>query len=137
MARFKQTPRRSTPGVTLSMLMAAKHAACKSMPITKKKKKPHRYRPGNIARREIRQYQKSTHLLVPQLAFQRVVREIVAEVKPGFRFQPAALGTLQKASEAFLVGLFQDINLCAIHAKRTTIMIKDMRLARRIRGERD
>jgi len=99
-------------------------------------KQPHRWRPGTVALREIRRFQKSTELLIKKLPFQRLVREIAQEIKPDIRFQSSALGALQEASEAFLVGLFEDTNLCAIHAKRTTILVKDMQLARRIRGDR-
>lgn len=98
-------------------------------------KKPHRYRPGTVALREIRRFQKSTELLIRKLPFQRLVREIAEKLHPGIRFESAALGALQEASEAYLVGLFEDTNLCAVHAKRVTIMAKDMQLARRIRGE--
>uniref|UniRef100_A0A803K8C9 Core Histone H2A/H2B/H3 domain-containing protein n=1 Tax=Xenopus tropicalis TaxID=8364 RepID=A0A803K8C9_XENTR len=58
--------------------------------------------------------------------------------RPGttdLRFQSAAIGALQEASEVYLVGPFEDTNLCAIHAKRLTIMAKDIQLARRIHGE--
>ncbi|KAL1278531.1 hypothetical protein QQF64_025204 [Cirrhinus molitorella] len=99
-------------------------------------RKPHRYRPGTVALREIRRYQKSTELLIRKLPFQRLVREIAQDFKTDLRFQSAAIGALQEASEAYLVGLFEDTNLCAIHAKRVTIMPKDIQLARRIRGER-
>lgn len=102
-------------------------------------KKPHRWRPGTVALREIRQYQQSTHLLIRKLPFQRLVREIAQEFTPygeQLRFQISAIAALQEAAEAYLVGLFEDTNLCAIHAKRTTIMPKDLQLARRIRGER-
>ena len=98
-------------------------------------KKPHRYRPGTVALREIRKYQKSTDLLIRKLPFQKVVREIAGEFKSDLRFQSQAVLALQEAAEAYLVGLFEDTNLCAIHAKRVTIMPKDMQLARRIRGE--
>ncbi|KUF90102.1 histone H3 [Phytophthora nicotianae] len=99
-------------------------------------KKPHRYRPGTVALREIRKYQKSTDLLIRKLPFQRLVREIAQDYKTDLRFQSTAILALQEASEAYLVGLFEDTNLCAIHAKRVTIMPKDIQLARRIRGER-
>ena len=98
--------------------------------------KPHRYRPGTVALREIRRYQKSTELLLRKLPFQRLVREIAADFKGDLRFQSSAVFALQEAAEAYLVGLFEDTNLCAIHAKRATIMPKDLQLARRIRGER-
>ena len=97
---------------------------------------PHRYRPGTVALREIRKYQKSTELLIRKLPFQRLVREIAQDFKTDLRFQSSAVLALQEAAEAYLVGLFEDTNLAAIHAKRVTIMPKDIQLARRIRGER-
>jgi len=100
------------------------------------KKKPHRYGPGTASLREIRRYQKSTDLLIRKLPFQRLVREIAQDFKTDLRFQGSAVLALQEAAEAYLVGLFEDTNLCAIHAKRVTIMPKDIQLARRIRGER-
>ena len=106
-------------------------------------RKPHRFRPGTVALKEIRRYQKSTELLIRKLPFQRLVREIVSDHKiitsplcGKVRFQSLAIKALQEASEAYIVGLFEDTNLCAIHAKRVTIMPKDIQLARRIRGER-
>jgi histone H3 len=96
--------------------------------------KPHRFRPGTVALREIRRYQKTTELLIRRQPFQRVVREIAQEMKSDIRFQSSALQALQEAAEAYLVCLFEDTNLCAIHAKRVTIMAKDMQLATRIRG---
>ena len=99
-------------------------------------KRPRRYRPGTLALREIRKFQKSTDLLIRKLPFQRLVREIATNYKSGLRFQIQAVLALQEASEAYLVKLFEDTNLCAIHAKRVTIMPKDLSLARRIRGEK-
>ena len=106
-------------------------------------KKRYRYRPGTVALKQIRRYQKTTELLIRKLPFQRLVREIASGSKVihsplcgKVRFQSAAIMALQEASEAYLVGLFEDSNLCAIHAKRVTIMPKDIQLARRIRGER-
>ncbi|KAL3892472.1 hypothetical protein ACJMK2_004675 [Sinanodonta woodiana] len=122
MARTKQTARKSTGGKAPRKQLATK-AARKSAPATGGVKKPHRYRPGTVALREIRRYQKSTELLIRKLPFQRLVREIAQDFKTDLR-------------EAYLVGLFEDTNLCAIHAKRVTIMPKDIQLARRIRGER-
>ena len=92
--------------------------------------------PGTVALREIRKYQKSTELLIRKLPFQRLVREIAQDFKTDLRFQSSAVLALQEAAEAYLVGLFEDTNLAAIHAKRVTIMPKDIQLARRIRGER-
>ena len=106
-------------------------------------KKHYRYRPGTVALKQIRQYQKSTELLIRKLPFQRLVREIAGDSQiitsplcGKVRFQSTAVMALQEAAEAYLVGLFEDTNLCAIHAKRVTIMPKDIQLARRIRGER-
>ncbi|CAB3996774.1 Histone H3 [Paramuricea clavata] len=133
MARTKQTARKSTGGKAPRKTLATK-AARKSAPATGGVKKPHRYRPGTVALREIRRYQKSTELLIRKLPFQRLVREIAQDFKTDLRFQSSAVMALQEASEAYLVGLFEDTNLCAIHAKRVTIMPKDIQLARRIRG---
>ncbi|XP_058986126.1 histone H3-like centromeric protein cpar-1 [Musca domestica] len=135
MARTKQTARKSTGGKAPRKQLATK-AARKSAPATGGVKKPHRFRPGTVALREIRRYQKSTELLIRKLPFQRLVREIAQDFKTDLRFQSSAVMALQEASEAYLVGLFEDTNLCAIHAKRVTIMPKDIQLARRIRGER-
>jgi histone H3 len=114
----------------------ATKAGRKSPPFTGGIKKPHRWRPGTVALRQIRKYQKSTDLLIRKLPFQRLVREIAADFKNDLRFQSTAILALQEAAEAYLVSLFEDTNLCAIHAKRVTIMPKDIQLARRIRGER-
>ncbi|PQE11936.1 histone H3-like centromeric cse-4 protein [Rutstroemia sp. NJR-2017a BVV2] len=100
-------------------------------------KKRRRYKPGTLALREIRTYQKSTDLLLLKLPFSRLVREIALTLRPqgeGMRWQSQAIQALQESAEAFLVHLFEDTNLCAIHAKRVTIMQKDIQLARRIRG---
>ncbi len=97
--------------------------------------KPHRFRPGTVALREIRKYQKSTELLIRKLPFQRLVKEVAQDFKADLRFQSHAIMALQEASEAYLASLFEDANLCAIHAKRVTVMVKDIHLARRIRGE--
>jgi histone H3 len=134
-ARTKQTARKSTGGKAPRKQLATK-AARKSAPATGGVKKPHRYRPGTVALREIRRYQKSTELLIRKLPFQRLVREIAQDFKTDLRFQSSAIGALQEASEAYLVGLFEDTNLAAIHAKRVTIQPKDIQLARRLRGER-
>lgn len=166
MARTKQTARKSTGGKRPHKSLATKSAR-KSTPSTGGIKRPHRYRPGTVALREIRRYQKSTDLLIRKLPFQRLVREIAQDFKTDLRFQQSAIGALQEAAEAYLVGLFEDTNLwyvfffilsivviffiiiiiiltrilfylfySAIHARRVTIMIKDIQLARRIRGER-
>lgn len=135
MARTKQTARKSTGSKAPRKQLASK-AARKATPSTEGIKKSHRFRPGTVALREIRRYQKTTDLLIKKAPFQRLVREVAQDFKTDLRFQSSAVMALQEASEAFLVGLFEDTNLCAIHARRVTIMPKDMQLARRIRGER-
>lgn len=140
MARTKQTARKSSGGKAPRKVLSTK-AALTTKKVSSmdgsggKLKKPHRYRPGTVALREIRRYQKSTDLLMRKMPFQRLLREIAQQYKSDLRFQSGAVLAMQEASEAYLVGLFQDTNLCAIHAKRVTILPKDMQLARRIRGE--
>mmetsp|Transcript_23444 Transcript_23444/g.26009 ORF Transcript_23444/g.26009 Transcript_23444/m.26009 type:complete len:141 (+) Transcript_23444:86-508(+) len=140
MARTKQTARKNTgakaPRKNLGNKAARKTAAG---PVATKAavKKPHKFRPGTVALREIRKFQKSTDLLIRKLPFQRLVREIAQDYKADLRFQSQAVLALQEAAEAYMVSLFEDTNLCAIHAKRVTIMPKDIQLARRIRGERN
>ncbi|KAK9855175.1 hypothetical protein WJX84_001625 [Apatococcus fuscideae] len=98
-------------------------------------RKPHRFRPGTVALREIRRYQRSTDLLIRKLPFARLCREITNTFAPEpFRWTAEALLAIQEAAEDFMVHLLEDCNLCAIHAKRVTIMPKDLQLARRIRG---
>ena len=113
-----------------------KAPARKSTVIQMNIKRPRRYRPGTIALREIRKFQKTTDLLIRKLPFQRLVRDIATNYKSDLRFQTQAILALQEACEAYLIHLFEDTNLCAIHAKRVTIMPKDMMLAKRIRGEK-
>ena len=141
MARTKQTARKSTGGKAPRKRLATK-AARRSAPATGGIKKPHRYRPGTVALREIRRYQKSTDLLIRKLPFQRLAREVLQDLnQPGFGrhdvecFRSTSLLAMQESVKAFSVGLFEDANLCAIHARRVTIMPKDMQLALRIRGE--
>jgi len=107
-----------------------------NIPYAYKNKPVKRVRPGSKALKEIRKYQNSSQLLIRKLPFQRLVREIMSDtLKKDLRIQSTALMALQEASEAFLVGIFQDTNDLANHAKRITIKPKDMQLARRIRGE--
>jgi histone H3 len=134
MARTKQTARKSTGGNAPRKQLAAK-AARKSAPATGGVKKPHRYRPGTVALREICRYQKTTDLLIRKLPFQCLAREIAVDFNSDIPFQSSALLALQESSGAYLTGQFEDANLCAIHAKRVTIMPKDIQLARKIRCE--
>ena len=142
MARTKQTARRSTGGKAPRKQLATK-AARRSAPASGGVKKPHRYHPGTVVLHEIFRYQKSTDLLIRKLPFQRLAREVLQDLKkPGSyprvnadRFQATSLLAIQESVEAFSVGMFEDINLCAIHARRVTNMPKDMQLALQIRGE--
>ena len=143
MARTKQTAKKNA-GFKSARKTVAEKFPRKSLPAAAAPgttsstvaKKPHRFHPGTVAIREIRRYQKSTDLLLRKLPFQRLAREVAQDCKDDVRFQASALIALQEAAEAYLVGLFEDANLCALHAQRTTIMPKDIILARRIRGER-
>jgi histone H3 len=121
----------------------SKNSAVKAEKVIKKTapaeggmKKKMRWRPGTVALREIKRYQKATELLLAKAPFQRFVRAICDGIDGQLRFQAQALLALQEAAESYLTGLFEDANLCAIHATRVTVMKKDLDLARRIRGER-
>lgn len=139
--RHSATPRRG-PKIKQSDIARRSTVGRKKLHMLKKSEMPggvkraHRYRPGTVALREIRKYQKSTELLIRKQPFQRLVREVAEDMCEGLRFQSTAIVAIQEAAESYLVGLFNDTNLCAIHAKRVTIIPKDMQLARRIRGER-
>uniref|UniRef100_A0A1B0AEM6 Core Histone H2A/H2B/H3 domain-containing protein n=1 Tax=Glossina pallidipes TaxID=7398 RepID=A0A1B0AEM6_GLOPL len=133
-ARTTETARKSTRGKSTRKQLTVK-AARKSAPTTRVVNKAHRYRPGTVALHEIRRYLKSTELLMRRLPFQRLVREIAKDCKTDLRFQPASIGTLQEACEVYMIGLFEHINLCAIHAKRVAIMPKDIQLNKELRGE--
>lgn len=133
MARTKQVARKSDTAAPRKIINERSRKVAVGVAAVKK---PHRYKPGTVALREIRRYQKSTELLIRKVPFQRLVRELAQEVRTGLRFQSTAILALQEAAEAYLVGLFEDTNLCAVHARRVTIFPKDIQLARRIRGER-
>jgi histone H3 len=135
MACTKQTARKSTGGKAPHKAITSK-AARKSAPSVGGVKKPHRYRPGTVALREICRYQKSMELFLSKLPFQRLVCEIAQDYISDLRFQSHAICALQEASKAYLIDLFGDTNLCSIQAKRVTIFPKDMQLVRRIREER-
>jgi histone H3 len=136
MARTKQTAHKSTGGKAPRKTLATK-AARKSAPPPHGIKKHHRYHPGTVALHELHKYQKSTEFLLCKAPFQRLVREITQGFSGDLPFQSSALGASQEASEVYLVGLFEDSNLCAIHAKRVTIMPKDIQLTRLIQRERE
>jgi len=143
MARTKQNPTQnaaSTPskGGKVPRTHAAPTKAPApgvDVPQTKPAKK-RRFRPGTVALREIRKYQKTTALMMPRQPFQRLVREITQNLSVDKRYQMSALEALHEAAEAYVIGLFDDTNLAAIHGKRVTIMPRDIQLARRMRGEK-
>lgn len=122
-------------GASQGDLLSVSQPSSGSVASQGKKEKKFRFRPGTRAIMEIKKYQKGTDLLIRKGPFQRLVREISDEMHLGLRFQSNALLALQEASEAYMITLFEDCNLCALHAKRVTIMPKDMALTRRIRGE--
>lgn len=136
MARTKLTSQAKRSKYDPTSRVPPKPMAPPKIPVPNTRTKPHRWRPGTVALREIRRYQKSTDLLIRKLPFQRLVRELAQEFKSDLCFQSTALLALQEAAEAYIVGLFEDTNMCAIHAKRVTITPKDIQLARRLRVEK-
>ena len=130
--RTKLSARKSTEGKSPKKKRIL-YCARKSAPANGGYKKPHRYRPGTVALREIRRYQKSTDLLIRKLPFQRLVREITEDFKSDHRRRANKVLALQEACEAYLVSVLWDTNLCSIHAGRVGLMPKDIQLARRIR----
>jgi histone H3 len=100
------------------------------------KKATRKWKAGTVALRQIKKAQKGTNMLLRKAPFARLVRELANNYKEGLRFSASALSAAQEATESFCVSLLSDTNLCAIHAKRVTIMPRDLHLARRLRGER-
>ena len=137
MARTKHTARKALDGAAMRMVQASKNIAVKAPhKPPRQMQKRRRFRPGTVTLREIQRYQKSTDLLIRRAPFQGVMHEIVRSFRNDLRIQAVAIKGLQEAAEAYLVGLFEDSNLCAIHAKRVTIIPRDVQLARRICRER-
>ena len=138
MTRIKQSlPRKVFRGGVNKLQMQA--LAVKQQQREQQPKRRKRFHPGTVALREIRKYQKSTQLLIRKLPFRRLVREVMDVCGSGhtaLRINGQALEALQDATEAYIVGVFEDTNLCALHANRVTIQPRDMQLALRIRGER-
>ena len=134
MARTKQTARKSSGGKAPRKTLNTRHGRSMGRRLIGGVKKPRRFRPGTVALREIRKYQKSTELLIRKIPFQRLVREISHQIHPDLRFQSTALLALQEASEMFLVQMFEDVNVCAIHGGRVTIQPKDIQLWNRMIG---
>ena len=135
MARTKQHAGRSTGGKAPRGQYRTKHGLKMGLSERGRVRKPHRFRPGTVTLREIRKYQKSTDLLIRKLPFQRLLKEVAGKLCPTLRFQSTAILALQEASESFLVTMFEDVNVCALHAGRVTIQVKDIWLWNRlIRG---
>ena len=146
MAITKQTPRKQNvsfaprlgigAGVKPISIRKTGKPASQYKGIPKGVKTTRRFRPGTVALRQIRKYQRSTNTLIPFAPFARLVREIADSqiVEGWYRFQRTAIHALQEAAEQYLTRVLEDSNLCAIHAKRVTIMPKDIRLAKRIGG---
>ncbi len=130
MTRTKQTALKSTGGKAPRYALATK--AARRMRHPGGVKKPMRYRPGTVALRQIRKYQKSTDLLIRKISFQRLVREIVQNMHKELRFQSTALLALQEGAEAFLVEMFEKVNHIAIFGKRVTVMPRDIQLWKRV-----
>ena len=133
MARTKQTARKSTGGKAPRERYRTQHGLKTGLPEKGRVRKPRRFRPGTVALREIRKYQKSTDLLIRKLPFQRLVREVAQKFRSDLRFQSTAVLALQEVSEWFLVKMFEDVNVCAIHGDRVTIQPKDIQLWNRMR----
>lgn len=133
MARTKQTAKKST-GKAPRKQLAAKAARKSTLPGVVATKRPHRFKAGTVALREIRKYQKTTDLLIRKLPFQRMVREVASEYKADVRFQSSSILAIQESLENYLTGLFEDGNKCAIHAKRVTLMAKDLHLVSKIKS---
>lgn len=137
MARVKQTARKTTgkaPRASVAAKTVKKTRKSEGATDAQKERKPHRWRNGTVALREIKRYQKSTELLLRKLPFQRLVREIAQQYADDLRFQVSAIANLQEAAEAYLTGLFSDGNMLAIHAKRVTIAPADLQMAHAIRN---
>lgn len=138
-----KTPESLRPQDTVRRQKARKSTATAANTTSQTSRRTIRYKPGQLALKDIKRLQKSTELLIPKTRFHRLVREITQSAtshllhEEPMRYQVAALQALQEAAEAYLVYLFEDTNLCCIHARRVTIMPRDIQLARRIRNERD
>ena len=130
----KRPSGKTMPTASTSTSTPRKRPSGKKMPDDAQSKRKHKFRPGTVALREIRKYQQTVKLLIPKAPFRRVVREIIQDFQSEFRVTSSAVEALQEGAEIFLVDLLEHGNLAAIHAKRVTIMPKDVMLTKRIRG---
>ncbi|KAL0265990.1 UNVERIFIED_CONTAM: hypothetical protein PYX00_011707 [Menopon gallinae] len=134
MARTKQTARKTTGGKAPRKQIASKAARKTSQPTPQTATKRTHYKPGTLALKEIRRYQNSTELLIRKLPFQRLVRNIAQQYKADVRFQGSALACVQESLETFLTYYFEMASACAVHARRVTILKRDLSLVDKIRG---
>jgi histone H3 len=129
MSRVKQTTQNSTGGKPLHFHLvtkAARQSAQKPIAV----RKPHCWRPGTVAAREVHKFQKTTNLLIRKAPFQHLVRKIALKFgKSDLQMQSTAVLALQEAAEYFMVDVFNNTNLCTVHGKRVTIKLKDLVLA--------
>lgn len=143
MARTKQAPTSGSSSgkggkLPRKMPQSAKHLGGKPVHMGGLKKKKHRYRPGTVALREIRKFQRSTEILTKKAPFRRVLDQICMEeggLTEQFRLQSDIIPLLQEAAQSHLIQVMEDANLCTIHAKRITVKPIDVQLARRVRHE--
>jgi histone H3 len=110
-------------------------AKSESKPSLDRKATKGKYRPNNLCLKEIRRFARAPDMCIRRASFQQVVKDITWEIDSTYKFHTQAILAIQEAAEAYMIGLFEDCNLCAGHARRVTIYPKDMHLARRIRGE--
>jgi histone H3 len=135
MARTKETGVKSAKK-TVAVKSGKKAVKSASGATSSGVKRTHRFRPGTVALRQIKKFQRGTDLLIRKAPFQRLVREVAAGQKDGLRWAASAVAAVQESAEAHLIGLLADANLCALHTRRVTAMPRDLQLARRLRGER-
>ena len=134
MARVKQIARKNEGiGGKLSRKLPANKKSKKSSQVIDRKKKFHRFRPG-IATKENKKYQKNTELFIRKISFQRLVREIAQEISNDIIFKRSAILTLQEETESFIIKLFENSNICAMHGKRIAIYLKDIQITKRLLG---
>ena len=137
MARSKQTAPKRHSTATKMEARAGGKAAKLGAGVGKKERKPHRFRPGTVALREIKRFQKSVDTLIPKAPLKRLIREIAAPYQDELRFSGLSFEALQQASEAYLTDLFADANVCAIEHNRVTVEPRDLRLAMKMRHDQN
>ena len=130
----RSVPKARKNGGSRKVIQAAQGLATKK--VASGSSKIHRWRPGTVALREVRKFQKTTEHLIRKAPFVRLIRECIFKTKESIRLSVSACEAIQDATESYMTGLLSDANLCTLHAKRVTLMPRDLKLARRLRGER-